>query len=88
VSYKHNITSSKYADFMIDAKYTFEVCGALKPLKKNTGRTGILFGTGHLGQATQEYPFLVVWVFVLIAFSLDLTSLKKITIFNNANFLE
>jgi len=37
VSYKHKITSSKYADFMIDGKYTFEIGGANKSLKQIQG---------------------------------------------------
>jgi predicted AAA+ superfamily ATPase len=37
IDYKHNITSSKYADFMVDFKYTFEVGGANKSLKQIQG---------------------------------------------------
>ena len=37
VSYKHKVTSLKYADFMVDAKYTFEVGGANKSLKQLHG---------------------------------------------------
>jgi predicted AAA+ superfamily ATPase len=37
VSYKHKVTSSKYADFIVEGKYTFEIGGANKSLKQIQG---------------------------------------------------